>query len=208
MVLEMERGIFFQCQFCPRKFSRRYNLNNHINLLHSDILTVEKCFICGYLFSTCDELQNHIKNQHHSSSKFVILKSAFSKNFVSYRYSYENNIIDLMKAQNIVKNKILRTLIYECSLKTICKAGLIITCQMVMLDHVGDRISSAFIPFRAKNFLCNASLPRNIEKQINRSFLEQRRRLDDFVNTGSNWIFDRAVTFDIEVAPMRFSASL
>ena len=204
----MDGGNYSQCQFCQRKFSRKYNLNNHINLFHSEVLTVEKCFICGYLFSTCDELQTHIKNRHQASSKFVLLKSAFAKKFISYRYFYENNIIDLIKAQLLVKNKILRTLIYECSLKTVCKVGLIITCQMVMLDHVGDRISTAFIPFRSKSFLCNASLPKNIDKQISRSFLEQRRRLDDFVNTGSNWIFDRAITFDIEVAPLRFSASL
>lgn len=198
----------FQCQFCPKKFTRQFNLNRHINFSHSNTLTVEKCYICGSLFSTCTELQNHIQNQHHHSSKFVILKSAFQRNIVSYRYSYDKDVIDLITAQNIVKNKILKTITYECSLKTICKTSLILTCQMVMLDNVGDRVSTAYIPFRAKSFLCNANLPRNIQKQIDRSFLEQRRRLDDFVNTGSNWIFDRAVTFDIEVSPMRFSASL
>ena len=188
---------------CERKFTRNTNLNRHYQNLHTNETVVEKCFICQQVFNNCNDLQNHYKKDHLRSKKFVILQSAFRKSILTYRYTFPDNFNILANAQASIQNKIKNIILFESGKKNVCKISLVFIAQMSMLDHAGEKMTIATIPFRASNFLSNASTPANISKNIIKSFNQQASNVDEFILSGSNWQFDRALFFDIEVAALR-----
>ena len=190
-------------QDCGKAFTRNTNLNRHYQNFHCNENIVEKCFICHQIFKNCDDLQKHYKKDHVRSKKFVVLQSAFIKSILTYRYTFPENSITLANAQASIQNKIKNVILCEAAKKNVCKISLVFIAQMTMLDHAGEKMTMATIPFRASNFLANASTPSNISKNIIRSFNQQSSNVDEFMLNGSNWHFDRALFFDIEVAALR-----
>ena len=189
---------------CKKKFSRQYNLNRHFNTFHinSDNV-VEKCFLCGQIFKDCSELQKHYEIAHRPSKKFVLLESAFRKSIVTYRYTFVDKEVNFAAAQLSIKNLVKQQILVEAAKKTVCKVSLIFIAQMSITDNVGLKINTASIPFRAPAFLANASMPGNITKNIIRSYNHQAHNLEEFMQSGSGWQFDRALVFHIEVAALR-----
>jgi hypothetical protein len=59
------------------------------------------------------------------------------------------------------------------------------------------------IPFRASSFLVNGYNRAGTRRNVIRSYTIQERDMEEFCNCGSNWVFDRAVAFDVEVATMK-----
>lgn len=193
----------FTCKDCGRIFSRNFNLRRHIETYHNSEQSVEKCFICGQIFTSCEDLLKHIENSHKTSKKFVLVESAFEKSILTYRYTYSENVGDMLQAQNIVRNEIKKIIKIEASKKNVIKVGLVIVPQMSMLDNKNESITNAAIPFRASNFLANAAFPNNIRKNINKAFKEHHAHLEDFTNNGSNWVFNKALVFHIEIAAVK-----
>ena len=189
---------------CTKKFSRQFNLNRHFNKFHinSDNV-VEKCFLCGQIFQNCIGLQEHYRIAHKATKKFVLIDSAFRKAIVTYRYCYPESDVNFAAAQLSVKNLVKQQILFEAAKKTVCKFSLIFIAQMSLVDNVGSKISTAAIPFRAPTFLANASMPGNIAKNIIRSFNHQSNSLEEFMQSGSGWQFDRALVFNIEIAALR-----
>jgi hypothetical protein len=188
---------------CGKHFTRNTNLNRHFQNFHINETIVEKCFICQEIFQNCNDLQNHYRRNHLKSKKFVILQSAFRRSILTYRYTFPDNCNILSTAQASIQNKIKNIILCESAKKNVCKISLVFIAQMSMLDHAGEKMTIATIPFRASNFLANASMPSNIRKNIIKSFNQQASNVDEFMLSGSNWHFDRALFFDIEVAALR-----
>lgn len=138
------------CRECGKQFTRIFNLNRHFLTKHSNNADcVEKCMLCHQIFQSCDELQNHYKIYHTASNKFVEKQSAFKKNFITYRYVYEDdNTIGFSASQAKVRNLLRERLISETLQKKICKVNLIFICEMFMTDTQGNTISSASVPFQ------------------------------------------------------------
>ena len=193
----------FNCRVCGSKFTRKTNLQRHINSKHGTSVSCEKCFLCGQLFKDCDELQQHILNKHQPNHQFLLKKNAFGKALVNYRLTYNPNERELFTAQTKIFQKIHDTIMFEASRLTVIKVSLILINEMIMKDHNGAILTRATIPFRASNFMANAAMPRNIKAGIITSFNQQRNRVEDFMNTGSNWVFNRAIAFDIEIGSLR-----
>lgn len=193
----------FVCRTCGSRFTRKANLQRHINDKHNKSISCEKCFLCGQLFNDCDEMRQHIATNHNANHKFVLKKKAFGKALVNYRFTYGSNERELVSAQTKILTKIHDTIMYEASRLTVIKVSLILINEMIMKDHNGDVLTRATIPFRASNFMANAAMPRNIKSGIVSSFNQQRNRVEDFMNTGSNWVFNRAIAFDIEIGSLR-----
>jgi hypothetical protein len=189
---------------CDKKFSRQYNLNRHFNTFHvnSDNV-VEKCFLCGQIFKDCSDLQKHYEIAHKPSKKFVLLESAFKKSIITYRYTFVEREVNFAAAQLSIKNLVKQQILNEAAKKTVCKVSLIFIAQMSITDNIGLKINTASIPFRAPAFLANASMPGNITKNIIRSYQHQSNNLEEFMQNGSGWQFDRALVFHIEVAALR-----
>ena len=188
---------------CMKTFSRTSNLKRHEKNFHSTEQVVEKCFICKQIFQTCSELKTHYETSHLPTKKFEILQSAFKKSIVTYRYTYPETCKNFSAAQSAVLPKIQNVILCEAAQKNVCKVALILVAQMSMTDHAGQTITIASIPFRSANFLANASMPNSIRKNIIRCFNQQASHLDEFVQSGSNWQFDRALVHDIEIAALR-----
>ena len=188
---------------CGKKFTRRFTLNRHYQNFHLNNELVEKCSLCGQLFESCEHLQKHYKFSHRPSRKFFLKESAFKKAFATYRYNFMESDINFSSAQLSVREKIKERLIFEAAKKTVCKASLIFICQMSMNDHAGNIMTSASIPFRSPGFIASAMSPRSIKSNIMKSFSFQEKSLEDFMRSGSNWQFERALAFDIEVANVR-----
>lgn len=188
---------------CGKHFTRNANLNRHFQNFHINETIVEKCFICQEIFQNCNDLQNHYRRNHLKSKKFVILQSAFRRSILTYRYTFPDNCNILSTAQASIQNKIKNIILCESAKKNVCKISLVFIAQMSMLDHAGEKMTIATIPFRASNFLANASTPANIRKNIIKSFNQQASNVDEFMLSGSNWHFDRALFFDIEIAALR-----
>ena len=188
---------------CSLSFSRQYNLNRHYERHHLTQDFVEKCLLCGQIFQTCEEIQNHYKTFHKPSDKFYEKESAFRKSVVSFRYDYRQDVTNFQYAQRQLLPSIQQLLLVEAGKKTLIKTSLIFICEMSMIDHVGEKITTTLIPFRAPSFLTNASSTKLLKKNIVKSFNLQEHELEQFTNSGSNWTFNRAVAFDVEVSAMR-----
>ena len=188
---------------CGVSFTRKTNLTRHHKRYHIQSIIVEKCVLCGLVFNSCSELQLHYKRLHKPSKYFYIKESAFKKTLLTYRFNFEEGFNDFYKSQTSLKPHIKKTILSECGARTICKVGLVIIAEMQMLDHVGNKITTAVIPFRSQYFVANASNSFSINKNIQKSFRQQNANMEDFCNSGSNWVFVRSVAFDIEIASVK-----
>jgi len=194
----------FICQEanCGRRFRRRYDLKTHIHHQHGERI-VEKCFLCGQLFEDRLKLQEHYSKYHKPSRHFVIKESAFNRNVITYRYNYLENEINFEKALLGVKNIVRRQIELETAQKLMTKVSLIFVAEMIMTDHSGEKISEASIPFRSPTFLVSSMRPHVIDNHIKAAFAHHRLSLDQFMNQGSQWLFKRALCFDVEIAKMK-----
>ena len=202
----------FECRIdgCNKSFTRKYSLNQH-QRTHQNHFPVERCLLCGQIFNNCDEIQQHYANSHPPSRRFVVRDSAFRRKFITYRYNYLPNQNDFIGAQKSIKNLIMRQILNEAAQKLITRVALIFIAEMVAEDHSGERVQNAVISFRAPTFYANASNPRQIERMVRQSFTSQLAHLDEFMRSGSNWRFNRALAFDIELSavnPIRGGCNL
>ena len=188
---------------CGKKFSRRSNLNRHYQNFHLNSQLVEKCTLCGQLFEDCQDLQKHYRFSHRPSRKFFLKESAFKKTFATYRYNFMDSDINFASAQLSIFDKIRERILFEAGKKTVCRAGLIFIAQMSMNDVAGNTVTTALIPFRSTAFLASTLSPKSVKRNIMKSFRSQNQSMEDFMRNGSNWQFDRAVAFDIEIASVR-----
>jgi hypothetical protein len=195
----------FKCPVvnCGVSFTRNSNLTRHHQRFHLQSVIVEKCVLCGLIFPSCNELQSHYKRFHKPSKYFYVKESAFQKAVMTYRFNYEDGFNDFQKSQTSLLPSIKKTIYSESGQRTICKVGLIIIAEMQMIDHVGDKITTAVIPFRAQYFMANASNKISIARNIRKSFRQQNANMEEFCNSGSNWVYVRSVAFDIEIASVK-----
>jgi len=119
---------------------------------------------------------------------------------VTYRYTFLPNQNQFVEAQKSIKNLIVRQIMNEAAKKMITRIALIFIAEMVADDTSGERVQNAVISFRAPAFYANAANPRQIEKMVRQSFSSQNNHLDDFMRSGSNWRFQKALAFDVEVS--------
>lgn len=187
---------------CGRRFLRRYDLKNHFNALHGEKI-VEKCFLCGQIFEDRPRLEEHYSKYHKPSRHFIVKESALNKNVITYRYNYLENEIDPERALLGVKNIVRRQIELETAQKLMTKVSLIFICEMTMTDYEGQKISTATIPFRCPAFMASSMRPHVIDKHIQIAFNHHRSSLDHFMNQGSNWVFQRALCYDVEIAKMK-----
>lgn len=187
---------------CGRRFRRRYDLKTHIHHFHGEKI-MEKCFLCGQIFENRPALEEHYSKYHKPSRHFVVKDSAFNRNVITYRYNYLANEIDFQRALLGVKRIVRRQIELETAQKIMTKVSLIFVAEMVMTDHQGEKISVASIPFRSPTFLTSSLRPHIIDKHIESSFAHHRMTIDQFMNQGSNWKFQRALCYDVEIAKLK-----
>jgi hypothetical protein len=188
---------------CSAVFSRVFNLNRHFERYHLNHDVVEKCLLCGQLFNSCSDLQKHYKQFHRPSKHFYEKASAFRKDLIVYRYNFNSENADFKLSQQKFYSKIQQTILSEAVKKTVIKVNLIFICNMSMLDHVGETLTTTLIPFRAPAFIANANSKQTVSKNIKSAFLIQENEMEEFCHTGSNWVFEHAAAFDIEIAALR-----
>jgi len=188
---------------CKALFTREFNLNRHYERFHMNNDIAEKCLLCGQIFLNCDELQKHYRIVHKPSKNFVLKESAFKKSVVTYRYTFSANTLDFLHAQQSVLPEILTLVQNEAGKKTLIKVGLIIICQMSMMDHAGEKMTTTMVPFRSSSFLVNGFNTAGLKRNILRSFSMQERDMEEFCDCDSNWEFEQAVAFDVEIAAMK-----
>lgn len=201
----------FVCQEanCGRRFTRRYDLKKHIHNVHGEAI-VEKCFLCGQIAENHQLLEEHYRKYHKPSRHFALKDSAFNRNVNTFRYQFLENERDFIKAQLGIKHLLRRQIQIETAQKLMTKISLVFVVEMSMIDIKGDRISTAAIPFRSPTFVVSSLNPNHIDRQIDVSFSHQRMSLDQFMNNGSQWQFERALVYDLEIAklkPLRVGAS-
>ena len=188
---------------CQRKFTRRFNLNRHYQNFHLNNELIEKCILCGQLFEDCEHLQKHYRRFHRPSRKFFVKESAFNRNFITYRYNFNQDEKNFENAQLGIKNLIQERLLSESVEKTVCKASLIFIAEMSMTDHAGEKMTTISIPFRASAFLSSHHSQRTLNNNILKSFSMQSQAMDEFIKSGSGWVFQRPLAFDIEIASVK-----
>jgi hypothetical protein len=188
---------------CKASFTREFNLNRHYERFHMNNDIAEKCLLCGEVYINCNELQKHYKLVHKPSQTFMLVESAFKKSVVIYRYTFKKNSFDLTQAQRSVLQEITTLVQSEAAKKTLIKVGLIVICQMSMMDHVGGKMTTTMIPFRSTSFLVNGFNTTGLQRNILRSFSMQERDMEEFCDCDSNWVFEKAIAFDVEIAPMK-----
>lgn len=188
---------------CNLTFSRQYNVNRHFERFHNNNDISEKCLLCGQIFDDIRLLNKHYRQYHKPSNKFYEKEAAFRKNVVTYRFNFTNDQFNFNIGQKNIEKDIKNTILSEALQKTIVKTSLVYICEMSMIDHAGDKITTTLIPFRSPAFHSNANDKGAITMNIRYSFSRQNSLMEEFCNSGSNWVFDRAVAFDIEITAMR-----
>jgi len=188
---------------CKAAFTREFNLNRHYERFHMNNDIAEKCLLCGQIYLNCEELQKHYRFAHKPNKNFVLKESAFKKSVVSYRYIFSKQNQDLVQSQQSILQEIINLVQNEAAKKTLVKVGLIVICEMSMLDHVGEKTTTTMIPFRANSFLVNGFNTVGLRRNILRSFSIQERDMEEFCDCDSNWVFEKTIAFDVEIAAMK-----
>ena len=130
-------------------------------------------------------------------------ESAFKKSIVTLRYIYPEADLNFTQSQHSIKDLIQKTILLEAAKRTVCKVGLVFVAQMSMIDHSGEKLTTCNIPFRGPTFNATPSNPLSITQNIITSFNHQAESLDQFINNGSNWHFDKPFVFNIEISSLR-----
>lgn len=187
---------------CNSSFSRRWNLIRHHQRYHRDTYS-ESCLLCQRVFTENRRLQEHLLVDHGPSEQFVLNASAFEQAVVKYRLTFEDNELNFNNAQNKIFDEIKRTIRFEAARKTVVKVNLVYICQMSVLTLDGERTQVTLIPFRSNSFVSNGLRNSSLSNKIRQAFRQQENAMEDFCESGSNWQFDRAVAYDIEIAGIR-----
>ena len=192
----------FQCVSCASKFTRKRNLDKHFAQKHSGIKNVISCFLCGKIFADFKSLNEHHNNSHKSSSLFELLQSAFSKSAQIYRYIFEDKKLasSTDSLSPFLVSEVEKVLLHETAKKNYLKFSSIFIAQMSMHDHQDGVVSKATIPFRSKAYTCIPLRSESVRKNIVNAFNSHHENVENFINNGSNWVFDRAIALDIEIA--------
>ena len=188
---------------CNQAFSRIWNLHRHKQRKHLNSSFSENCLLCGKTFFEADNLQRHLIVDHGPSEKFYEKESAFHRAVLKYRFNYEENQTSFNNGQMQVLEDIKSTIRFEAAKKRLVKVSLVYICQMSMTDHAGDKIQNTLIPFRSLSFVSNGFKSTGLTAKIKKSFKEQENALEEFCESGSNWVFDRSVAFDIEISGVK-----
>jgi hypothetical protein len=194
----------YQCDRpdCNSSFSRKWNLLRHKQRFHSDNYS-ESCMLCQKVFTENQKLQEHLLLDHGPSEKFLLNASAFDQTVVKYRLTFEDDELNFNNAQNKILDEIVRTIRYEAAKKTMVKVNLVYICQMSMQNLDGEKAEITLIPFRSSSFVSNGLRNSSLLSKIRKAFRQQEASMEDFCDSGSNWRFDRAVAYDIELAGIR-----
>lgn len=192
----------FQCVSCTSKFTRKRNLDKHFAQKHSGIKNVISCFLCGKIFPDYLSLSEHHSNSHKSSSLFELRQSAFDKCATIYRYIFEDKKLasSTDSLSPFLVAEVEKVLCHETAKKNYLKFSSIFIAQMSMHDHQDGVVSKATIPFRSKAYVCIPLKRKNIRKSILKAFNSHHENVENFINNGSNWVFDRPLALDLEIA--------
>lgn len=192
----------FKCVSCDSKFTRKKNLDKHFASKHSGVKNVISCFLCGKLFSDYMSLGEHHSSAHKSSSHFELRQSAFDRNALVYRYIFDNDNLrsSVDSLCPFLCDEAVKVLQFETAKKNYIKFSSIFIAQMVMLDHQDGLISKATIPFRSKAYVCVPLSKQGLKKSLTKAFNSHHESVENFINNGSNWVFERPIALDLEIA--------
>lgn len=194
----------YNCGSCSSVFTRKDNLRRHIQRYHIGSEVMEKCFLCGMLFKSVEEFNKHATEYHKSTNDFTIRDNAFNKSIAIYRYVYQPDIYTMQNAQNAELQKaIVNLLLTEANVRKCLKTSLILIANMEMKSPEGDTMLRASVPFRSQAFIINANSEKKINKVVEQAFIAQNTHMEEFCLNGSNWIFQHAVAFDVEIATVK-----
>lgn len=196
----------YPCTSCPSKFSRKDNLNRHYAQKHLGLKkNAVACFLCGCVYKSYEQLKTHHKDAHKPSNVFQLRESAFRKSAVSYRYVFDASFIQTPNdcLDSFLKSEMKKILLYEALQKNSLKFSSIFIVNMVMMDSNGEIVVRASIPFRSPTFSCTSTNSKRIGKLIQYCITDHLGKIEEFINNGSNWVYDSPVAFDLEVAASR-----
>lgn len=194
----------YQCREadCNSSFSRKWNLIRHQQRYHQEVYS-ESCILCQKVFTENKRLQEHLIVDHGPSEQFLVKSSAFEESVVKYRLTFDENELNFNNAQNKIFDEIKKTIRFEAARKTVVKVNLVYICQMSMQSLDGERDQVTLIPFRSSAFITNGLRTSTLSIKIRQAFRQQENSMEEFCDSGSNWQFDRAVAFDIEIAAIK-----
>ena len=196
----------FKCPSCDSKFTRKSNLRSHFTLRHTGPKNVVSCFLCGCVYNNTNLLEKHHKDIHSPSKYFHLKESAFKKTAAVYRYIYDNNTT-ICSAEDalghFMKKEVRKTLNFESLTKNAIKASIILIVQFARYDEENIVIGKASIPFRSETFTVSPKNQIDTERMIDKSFDKHQNLIEEFINNGSNWVFDRAIAMDIDIIKIK-----
>ena len=196
----------FQCRDCKSSFTRKRNLEKHFTAKHFGLKTSrESCFFCGLIFDDHIELDDHFKSYHKPSKYFNVKESAFRNSVVVYRmfYSQDRRTSPNEALDYFVQNEIGKVIRNEICYKIFVKVTAIFIANFVMLGPTRELFSKATIPFRSKTFIASAGDKQGFKKKIRKAMVEQENKVDEFINNGSNWVFESALAMDLEIGVVK-----
>ena len=191
----------FPCTACPSRFTRKKNLNRHYAQKHLGLKNVFACFLCGRVFENYRNLKHHHEGAHKASSYFEIREQAFRKSAVSYRYIFDSSFVQTPNdcLDNFLKIEMKKVILHEALRKNSIKFSSIFIANMVMMGSEGECLAKASIPFRSQTFSCTSTSHKNLDRLIRYCINDHLGKIEEFINNGSNWVYDSPVALDLEI---------
>ncbi|KAL5284172.1 hypothetical protein ACFFRR_006452 [Megaselia abdita] len=90
----------FQCEFCSRMFSKKYNLLKHIKTIHYQEKKSFECNICHIKISSLPNLRKHIQNKHEKTFSCNICKKVFESKYFLDKHNFESHVQQTSYALN------------------------------------------------------------------------------------------------------------
>ena len=188
-------NIEHSCPHCSRKFTRKYNLKNHITTKHEHFNILFDCFICNMHFKKFSSYLNHITRNHNNLNHFKKYKEAFDGIILNYRkYFNQNNLLSDVHHE---KEEILKLIQLQLIKYPKYKISFNIICEYVLKELNIIKEKEIFY-LRSSNFLISKSQSRNkLQKIITDHISEAIEKEDLMMLPGSGWVFHKVLSLEV-----------
>ena len=184
------------CEICDQKFTRYYNLKNHIKVKHQLSNLKFSCYICKRDYVRQSDYLKHINDNHQSSHHFKLYKEVFDtlqifrKHFIDCFsiYCVLNEIDDI---KTFLQN-------YLLTIYPKLKVNFLIVAEYILKGNDNIVSEKELFNLRSSNFnISRVNSNKYLQKIIKKHLFEIIQKEKELNLPGSGWTSNKIIFIDI-----------
>ena len=189
----------YMCEICGRRFTRSYNLNNHIKVKHEYVSLKYFCYLCRKNFKKQDDYLKNIENRKEGLSS--VLYKALHQTIQIFRkhlkdYFSLNDIFN--EAENIQKLFDSQLLLYPKY-----KCNVLVQIEYILRGADNTTLEKEIFNIRTSNFIISKTFSKKyMKKIINKHLFEILGKEKDMNLPQSGWISNKIIMTDVNLHKM------